>query len=196
LNLVSKGVNFWSKVSKSRNTRETMEKEALSADTNLYKVMSHPTRLTILNLLKKGEISFESLNKAIKVRKANLSQHLSILRSHNLVRFRKEGQRVYYSLVDTKLDSEASFERKNWPLQNLKEVGWLLALIMLILSPIAVLSNRVHTDDQSAISQFREFLPYDHLSHGHVLTAILSLVFWIALIYMLFSLTKGLLSNK
>jgi len=172
-----------------------MEKEALSLDSSLYKVMSHPTRLAILNLLKRGEISVENLNKGVRVRKANLSQHLSILRSHNLVRFRKEGQKVFYRLAKSEIDSEAT-NRKNWSLQDFKELGWLLALVMLIVSPIAVLSGGVHEGKQGILTQVRELLPYEHLNHEHILTAVLSLVFWVALIYMLLSLTKGLLRHK
>ncbi|OGY25638.1 MAG: hypothetical protein A2Z24_00570 [Candidatus Woykebacteria bacterium RBG_16_44_10] len=169
-----------------------MEKEALSLDSSLYKVMSHPTRLTILNLLKKGEISFENLNKRLRVRKANLSQHLAILRQHKLVSVRRKGQYAYYRSVNNGLVSSQPPRISSWSVGTLKDIGWILALVMLIASPIAVFSSRAHPADQSIQSQLREFLPYEHLGHGHTLTAVISLVFWIALVYMLTSLIKGL----
>jgi DNA-binding transcriptional ArsR family regulator len=65
--------------------------------------LSNPKRLIILATLAKGEKSVGELAEASGVTLANISQHLTVLRSHNIVKSRKEGQTVYYSIVDTRL---------------------------------------------------------------------------------------------
>ena len=68
----------------------------------IYKVLANPKRLEILNILKKRELAVEKLIKTMKIRKANLSQHLAILRQHRLVKTRRSGQRIlYYSFSRT-----------------------------------------------------------------------------------------------
>lgn len=69
----------------------------------VYKVLSNPKRLEILNILKNRELPAEQLVEVLKIRKANLSQHLAILRYHRLVKARREGQYVYYTIVDPRI---------------------------------------------------------------------------------------------
>ena len=70
---------------------------------NFCKCLSNPIRLLILNVLAKGEKSVGELAEASGVTLANISQHLTVLRSQNIVTRRKEGQTVYYSITDTRL---------------------------------------------------------------------------------------------
>jgi DNA-binding transcriptional ArsR family regulator len=65
--------------------------------------LSNPKRLIILAVLAKGEKSVGELAEASGVTLANISQHLTILRSHNIVESRKEGQTVYYSITDARI---------------------------------------------------------------------------------------------
>lgn len=66
----------------------------------LGKALSSPHRLIILNILCQGEHSVESLARNSKLSSANVSQHLQLLKSVNLVRQRKDGKYVLYSLAD------------------------------------------------------------------------------------------------
>ena len=70
---------------------------------NFCRCLSNPIRLIILETLSKGEKSVGELAEASGVTLANISQHLTILRSHNIVQRRKAGQTVYYSIIDTRL---------------------------------------------------------------------------------------------
>jgi DNA-binding transcriptional ArsR family regulator len=70
---------------------------------NFCRSLSNPKRLIILAALAKGEKSVSELAEASGVTLANVSQHLTVLRSHNIVKSRKEGQTVYYSIVDARL---------------------------------------------------------------------------------------------
>jgi DNA-binding transcriptional ArsR family regulator len=67
------------------------------------KTLAHAKRLIILALLAKGEKSVGEIAEALDVPLSNVSQHLSVLKSQNLVLARKDGQTVYYSLADKRI---------------------------------------------------------------------------------------------
>ncbi len=70
---------------------------------NLCRTLAHPTRLKILALLGKRETSVGEMADIIGVSISNISQHLAVLRSHNLVDTRKRGQTVMYRLADRRV---------------------------------------------------------------------------------------------
>jgi DNA-binding transcriptional ArsR family regulator len=65
----------------------------------LLKVLSHPARLRILAILRGGEECVCHMEAALRVRQAYLSQQLSVLRDAGLVRVRREGWNIYYSVI-------------------------------------------------------------------------------------------------
>lgn len=69
----------------------------------LCKTLSHPKRQEILNNLRKEEMSVSELAKETMISQANLSQHLAILRSKGVVKARRVGINVYYSITNTKI---------------------------------------------------------------------------------------------
>lgn len=69
----------------------------------LCKAVANPTRLYILHLLAQREYSNAELLRVLKVPKANLSQHLSVLRSVGSVRIRAEGTYKWVSLAEPRL---------------------------------------------------------------------------------------------
>ena len=65
----------------------------------LMKVLSNETRLMILCLLVEGERSVNDLAETLEVRGPTMSQQLALLRKDGLVKTRREGQTIYYSLA-------------------------------------------------------------------------------------------------
>lgn len=65
-----------------------------------FKVFADATRLRILEVLLKDETCVNSISKEIDVSPSAVSHQLSYLRSTNLVKTRKEGQIIYYSIAD------------------------------------------------------------------------------------------------
>lgn len=70
-------------------------------DRNLYerqatlcKAFANPTRIHLLDLLGRGEVGASDLQERLGISKANLSQHLSILRTAGVVNTRREGKRL------------------------------------------------------------------------------------------------------
>lgn len=66
----------------------------------VYKVLANAKRLQIIHALDGKELSVEELTKLLKVRKPNISQHLSILRRANLVKKERHTTNVYYKMAD------------------------------------------------------------------------------------------------
>jgi DNA-binding transcriptional ArsR family regulator len=64
----------------------------------IFQALAHPTRIAIVEALRDGEISARAIQERLGIEQANLSQHLAILRSRQLVMNRKEGNQVFYSL--------------------------------------------------------------------------------------------------
>ncbi|MCE5218660.1 metalloregulator ArsR/SmtB family transcription factor [bacterium] len=80
-----------------------MDPRVFEMQANLCKVFSHPKRLQILCLLKDGEKSFSELQEATELSKANLSQHLTILRERDVLLARRDGQQLFLSVANPKI---------------------------------------------------------------------------------------------
>lgn len=72
---------------------------------NLLKSMSNPSRLMVLCQLTEGEKSVGELERAVPMSQSALSQHLALLRQRNLVKTRRAGQSIYYSLAGVEASS-------------------------------------------------------------------------------------------
>ncbi len=71
--------------------------------TELLKIMAHPVRLLVLCQLATEELSAGQLIQRSSLSQSAFSQHLSVLKKHNIVQVRKESQQVFYSLVDERV---------------------------------------------------------------------------------------------
>ena len=69
----------------------------------MCKTISNPRRQAILDTIRDGEMTVSDLIKKTGISQANLSQHLSILRSKGVVETRRDGNNVYYSLSNLKI---------------------------------------------------------------------------------------------
>ena len=75
-----------------------LEKNAHKAS-DLLGAMANTSRLMIMCQLADGEKSVSDLQPMIGLSQSALSQHLAVLRRKHLVRTRREGQSIYYSLT-------------------------------------------------------------------------------------------------
>ncbi|MFE7978399.1 ArsR/SmtB family transcription factor [Streptomyces shenzhenensis] len=65
-----------------------------------FKTLGHPVRIRVLELLSEREYAVAEMLSEVGVEPAYLSQQLAVLRRANLVRTRKEGSTVCYSLTN------------------------------------------------------------------------------------------------
>lgn len=73
--------------------------EAADRATELLKALSSRNRLLLLCQLVDGEKSVGELARLLGLRDAAVSQQLALLRKDGLVRTRRDGQTVYYSIA-------------------------------------------------------------------------------------------------
>jgi DNA-binding transcriptional ArsR family regulator len=85
-----------------RTVRESLagteETEAISG---LFKVLADPSRCRLVEaIIEAGELCVCDLAAAVEMSESNVSHHLRVLRSHGLVRARRDGKMVFYSPDD------------------------------------------------------------------------------------------------
>ena len=83
--------------------KQLLPKHAYKRNAEIYKLLANPQRLEILNLLKLQPLSVEEIIKVVEARKANVSQHLSILRHAQVVIAERDGQNVTYRIADPRI---------------------------------------------------------------------------------------------
>jgi ArsR family transcriptional regulator len=67
------------------------------------KTLANAKRQMILGSLRDEELTVSDIQRRTGIPQATLSQHLAILRSHGIVRTRREGTHVYYSIANPKI---------------------------------------------------------------------------------------------
>jgi ArsR family transcriptional regulator len=65
----------------------------------LFKILAHPARLSILEVLRDGEQCVCHIEAMLKLRQAYISQHLMVLREAGLVSDRRDGWNMYYRVI-------------------------------------------------------------------------------------------------
>ncbi len=71
--------------------------------TSFLKKLANEDRLLLLCHLTQGEFSVSQLEKITGIQQPTLSQQLGVLRNDNLVKTRREGKWIYYSIEDPKV---------------------------------------------------------------------------------------------
>lgn len=86
--------------SDGKSMPHSLPPEILDLIAERFRVLAEPARLRILNVLLDGERTVSDLVDETGLHQANVSKHLSLLRSSNFVDRRKEGLYAYYSVSD------------------------------------------------------------------------------------------------
>lgn len=66
----------------------------------LFKVLSHPDRIRLVEELRFQELDVHGLAERLELADPRVSQHLALLRSQGVVEERREGRHVFYHLCD------------------------------------------------------------------------------------------------
>jgi len=70
---------------------------------DICKTLSNPTRLKILNALREGEMAAGDIVAVVGARKANISQHLAVMRHKGILEARRQGANIYYRIANPKV---------------------------------------------------------------------------------------------
>ena len=82
-------------------TTINLKKMSASADRacSLMKVLSNRNRMMILCEISQGEFCVSELESELEIPQPTLSQQLTVLRNEKLVKTRREGKQIYYSVA-------------------------------------------------------------------------------------------------
>lgn len=79
--------------------RSKQKKEIYEIQASFCKALAHPIRLEIFDILSKGEKTVSEIVEATGLPQSTVSQHLAFMRRLHVVKARREGVNVYYSLA-------------------------------------------------------------------------------------------------
>jgi ArsR family transcriptional regulator len=80
-----------------------MEIRAYKWQARVAKALAHPTRIAILEILRRGEMCVCEMGPELEASQANISQHLAVLRDSNLVVAQRQGTRMMYRVTDERV---------------------------------------------------------------------------------------------
>lgn len=69
----------------------------------LFKIVSHPDRIRLIEELRGGEKDVNTLMEALDLPGPRVSQHLSLLRAHRFVAERRDGRHHFYQLTQPEI---------------------------------------------------------------------------------------------
>jgi DNA-binding transcriptional ArsR family regulator len=74
--------------------------EMVEAVSRRFRLLGEPVRLRLLQLLESGEHSVNELAEKLKGNQANVSRHLTAMHEGGILKRRRDGTSVYYSIAD------------------------------------------------------------------------------------------------
>lgn len=89
-----------SEASPSERLQPPLDAETARGLAQSFRALSDPTRVRIISVLAGGERSVNDLAQAVTMSQSAVSHQLQTLRRLRLVKNRRAGRRVYYSLDD------------------------------------------------------------------------------------------------
>lgn len=104
------------------------DKTIFELQAEICKTLSSAKRIEILNALKDGEKTVSELVAILGVPKANVSQHLAVMRHKGILKSRREGVNIYYRVASPKV-IEACLLMKEVLMEQMKEKGRLAELV-------------------------------------------------------------------
>ncbi|BCB97327.1 transcriptional regulator [Dissulfurispira thermophila] len=79
------------------------EKSIYELQAEICKILSSPKRIEIISALKDGEKTVTELVDILETPKANVSQHLAVMRLKGILKSRRDGVNIYYSIANPKV---------------------------------------------------------------------------------------------
>ncbi len=80
-----------------------IDPEALSRAADTIKLLGHPERLKIVEILEAGEATVSEIQEELGMPQAIVSQHLAKMRGYGIVAAERDGVHVYYSVLEPKV---------------------------------------------------------------------------------------------
>lgn len=77
--------------------------EPFETQARIFKVLTHPARIAILEILRDGEECVCHMEMYLGLRQAYISQQLAVLRESGIIQDRRDGWNIFYRVVDARI---------------------------------------------------------------------------------------------
>jgi ArsR family transcriptional regulator len=81
-------------------TRSKLDEQSIELQSKIFKALSDPTRLKIIGLLSVRDMCVCEIMVALDMTQPTTSHHLNILENAGLVKYKRKGKWIFYSLVN------------------------------------------------------------------------------------------------
>lgn len=95
--------------------RQPISIQNLTEAAACLKIMAHPVRLQIVDLLMQNELAVHEIAELCGVKPNQICEHLRLMQTAGLLTSRREGRTVYYSVTSPHLLSLVECIRRNCP---------------------------------------------------------------------------------
>lgn len=83
----------------------TSQPHPYEVNAQLFKLLTHPVRLAILDILRDGEHCVCHMEAYLGYRQAYISQQVAVLREAGLIQDRRDGWNIFYRVTDARIYS-------------------------------------------------------------------------------------------
>jgi len=87
--------------------------EVFESAAECLKVMAHPVRLKMVNILMQGEFAVHEIAEACQTNPNQACEHLRLLKGHGLLNSERRGRTVYYRVASPQLPGLIQCIQKN-----------------------------------------------------------------------------------
>lgn len=84
----------------SKRSRELIPMERLEQAAGALRVLAHPHRLRMCDLLMNGRVCVNEIAEHLGIPANAASQHLNMMKAHGLLKSERDGKTVYYNVID------------------------------------------------------------------------------------------------
>jgi len=88
------------------------DKSIFEMQAEICKTLTNPKRIEILNVLRNEERTVTDLVNAVGASKANVSQHLAVMRHKGILTTRREGVNIFYRVANPKVIEACSLMKE------------------------------------------------------------------------------------
>jgi len=86
-----------------QNSLDLMPLESLQNAAECLKVLGHPIRIRMVEILTQGEFPVHEISDLCQLPPHQACEHLRMLKSHGLLKSNRRGRSVYYEIADPRL---------------------------------------------------------------------------------------------
>jgi ArsR family transcriptional regulator, zinc-responsive transcriptional repressor len=101
-------------ISKKQSEINLLPMEAMEEAAECLKVLAHPIRLRMIDILMQGEYAVFEIADLCDLSQNQTCEHLRLLKGHNLLDSNRRGKTVYYTIVSPRLPGVLECIRKNY----------------------------------------------------------------------------------